>query len=129
SQAEDGIRYFHVTGVQTCALPIAFGGVAAVLWQGGRLVLDGALTPGALVAFLLYAITVAAAVGSLASLFGGYQEAVGAVRRVFEMLDMKPTVANPEKPETLAVPVQGAVEFRNVTFRYSEELPDALHDV
>src|SRR5690606_39777360 len=83
SQAEDGIRYFHVTGVQTCALPISFGGVAAVLWQGGRLVLDGALTPGALVAFLLYAITVAAAVGSLASLFGGYQEAVGAVRRVF----------------------------------------------
>src|SRR5690606_40101102 len=25
-QAEDGIRDFHVTGVQTCALPIFFGG-------------------------------------------------------------------------------------------------------
>ena len=54
---------------------VAFAGVVAVLWQGGRLVLEGALTPGALVSFLLYAITVAAAVGSLASLFGSYQEA------------------------------------------------------
>src|SRR5690606_40720977 len=29
-QAEDGIRYFHVTGVQTCALPIFSGAVNAV---------------------------------------------------------------------------------------------------
>nr|MBA3891674.1 ABC transporter ATP-binding protein [Gemmatimonadaceae bacterium] len=56
----------------------AFAGVVAVLWQGGLLVLQGMLTPGELVAFLLYAITVAGAVGSLASLFGSYQEAVGA---------------------------------------------------
>ena len=65
---------------------VAFAGVVAVLWQGGQLVLEGALTPGALVSFLLYAITVAAAVGSLASLFGSYQEAVGAAQRVFELL-------------------------------------------
>ncbi|MDQ3672779.1 MAG: ABC transporter transmembrane domain-containing protein, partial [Gemmatimonadota bacterium] len=53
-----------------------FGAVVAVLWQGGRLVLDGSLTPGALVSFLLYALYVAGAIGSLASLFGAYQEAV-----------------------------------------------------
>src|SRR5690606_40709592 len=41
-QAEDGIRYFHVTGVQTCALPISVGGggvargVTAAFRQGGR---------------------------------------------------------------------------------------------
>src|SRR5690606_39769116 len=29
-QAEDGIRYFHVTGVQTCALPILSGALSAV---------------------------------------------------------------------------------------------------
>ena len=44
---------------------------------------------GALVSFLLYAITVAAAVGSLASLFGSYQEAIGAASRVFELLDTR----------------------------------------
>ena len=108
---------------------IAFAGVVAVLWQGGQLVLDGQLTPGALVAFLLYAITVAAAVGSLASLFGSYQEALGAATRVFELLETEATVQEPERPTPLAKPVRGSVCFERVGFRYAPELPDALHDV
>ena len=108
---------------------VAFAGVVAVLWQGGRLVLDGTLTPGALVSFLLYAITVAGAVGSLASLFGSYQEAVGAARRVFELLATTPAVAERARPAALARPVRGAVRFDDVTFRYGDDLPDALHGV
>jgi subfamily B ATP-binding cassette protein MsbA len=108
---------------------IAFGGVVAVLWQGGELVLDGALSPGALVSFLLYAITVAAAVGSLASLFGSYQEALGAATRVFELLDLHATVAEPSRPVPLARPVRGEVVLDRVSFRYAESLPDVLHDV
>ena len=108
---------------------IAFGGVVAVLWEGGQLVLDGALTPGALVSFLLYAITVAAAVGSLASLFGSYQEALGAAVRVFELLDTKATVADPEHPRPLRRPVRGAMAVENVSFRYSEEGPDVLSEI
>jgi subfamily B ATP-binding cassette protein MsbA len=108
---------------------IAFAGVVAVLWEGGQLVLDGKLTAGALVAFLLYAIFVAAAVGSLASLFGSYQEAVGAASRVFELLEMQPTVREPARAVPLARPVRGAVVFDHVGFRYSPELPDVLSDV
>ncbi|MEO8621240.1 MAG: ABC transporter transmembrane domain-containing protein [bacterium] len=108
---------------------VAFAGVVAVLWQGGVLVLDGALTPGALVSFLLYAITVAAAVGALASLFGNYQEAIGAAMRVFELLEMKPTVAEPVVPVALTRPVRGAVSLESVSFQYSPELPAALSDV
>jgi len=108
---------------------VAFSGVVAVLWQGGQLVLEGALTPGALVKFLLYAITVAAAVGSLASLFGSYQEAVGAAQRVFDLLQMQPTVAEPEVAAPLHRPVRGAVSLQHVDFRYTPELPLALEDV
>ena len=108
---------------------VAFGGVVAVLWQGGILVLEGQLTPGALVSFLLYAITVAAAVGSLASLFGSYQEAIGAAQRVFELLDMRPTVAEPAHAAALPRPVRGAVALESVSFRYAPELTDALSDV
>jgi subfamily B ATP-binding cassette protein MsbA len=108
---------------------IAFAGVVAVLWQGGRLVLDGALTAGGLVQFLLYAITVAAAVGSLASLFGNYQEAVGAAQRVFELLDMLPTVAEPERPAALPTPARGDVRLDRVSFRYGAGLDDTLHEV
>jgi ATP-binding cassette, subfamily B, bacterial MsbA len=107
----------------------AFAGVVVVLWQGGRLVLEGLLTPGALVSFLLYAITVAAAVGSLASLFGAYQEAVGAATRVFELLDMRPTVAEPARPTPLKRPARGDVVIDHVGFRYADSLPLALDDV
>ena len=108
---------------------VAFAGVVAVLWQGGVLVLEGALTPGALVSFLLYAITVAAAVGSLASLFGSYQEAIGAAQRVFELLEMRPTVAEPVRSIPLPRPVRGAVSLHDVSFRYAPELPEALSSV
>ncbi len=143
-EAEETRRYHsHLSSVVTAAIKRAeiratffgiltfcgFGGVVAVLWQGGRLVLEGALTAGALVSFLLYALYVAGAVGSLASLFGAYQEAVGAARRVFDLLETKPTVSDATNPKTLRLPPRGEVAFENVFFRYGEELPEALHDV
>jgi ATP-binding cassette, subfamily B, bacterial MsbA len=108
---------------------IAFAGVVAVLWKGGEMVVSGTLTPGALVSFLLYAITVAAAVGSLASLFGNYQEAIGAAERVFELLEMNTDVAEPITPTPLIRPVRGHVRFEHVGFRYGADLPDVLHDI
>ena len=107
----------------------AFGGVVAVMWQGGRLVLAGTLTPGSLVQFLLYAITVAASVGALASLFGSYQEAVGAVKRVFELLETKPQIEEPKNPVHLQLPARGHVRFENVHFAYAPGLPEVLGGV
>ncbi len=108
---------------------VAFASVVAVLWQGGAQVLEGNLTAGALVAFLFYALTLAAAVGALASLFGNFQEAVGAAQRVFELLDANATVAEPETPTMLSRPVRGEVQFANVSFRYGTDQPAVLHDV
>jgi subfamily B ATP-binding cassette protein MsbA len=124
------VRRARIRGVFFGALTFfAFAAVVAVLWQGGRLVLLGALTAGSLVSFLLLAITVAAAVGALASLFGSYNEAVGAARRVFELLDTQPTVADAERPETLARPVRGDVVVDRVSFRYGPDLPEVLNEV
>jgi ATP-binding cassette, subfamily B, bacterial MsbA len=107
----------------------AFGAVVAVLWQGGRLVLSGALTAGALVSFMLYALYVAGAVGSLGSLFGAYQEAVGAARRTFDLLATRSTIAEPADPEPLIKPVRGEVELEHVNFRYAPTLPEVISDV
>jgi subfamily B ATP-binding cassette protein MsbA len=107
----------------------AFGAVVAVLWQGGRLVLDGSLTPGALVSFLLYALYVAGAVGSLASLFGAYQEAIGAARRVFDLLEAESAVNEPISPARLGRPLRGEVAVEDVAFRYNPGLPEVLHGV
>jgi len=108
---------------------VAFASVVAVMWQGGVQVIDNRLTAGALVSFLFYALTVAAAVGSLASLFGNFQEAVGAATRVFELLDTRATVVDSAQPTALASPVRGAVAFEEVSFRYADDLPDVLKGV
>jgi subfamily B ATP-binding cassette protein MsbA len=98
-----------------------FVGIVFVLWQGGLLVLEGQLTPGELVQFLLYTITIAAAIGALASFFSSYQEAVGAAERVFEILEMQPSIADRATPAALASPTQGAVAFEGVFFRYQDD--------
>jgi ATP-binding cassette, subfamily B, bacterial MsbA len=108
-----------------------FVGIVFVLWQGGVLVLDGKLSPGELVQFLLYTITIAAAIGALASFFSSYQEAVGAAERVFEILEMNPAITDPESPVPLPVPVRGEVVFERVSFRYQRgpSLPWILEDI
>jgi len=106
-----------------------FGGVVAVLWQGGRQVLSGNLTAGALVSFLLYALYVAGAVGSLASLFGAYQEAVGAARRVFDLLETVSTVKDPVRPLKLPHPLRGEIIVDNVRFKYQPALPEVLQGI
>ncbi len=102
-----------------------FAGIVFVLWQGGLLVLEGKLTAGSLVSFLLYTITIAASIGALASGFSAYQEAVGAAERVFEILELTPAIADPPEPVALPTPVRGSVAFESVYFRYQEEGPQS----
>lgn len=115
----------QVRGVFFGAITFAvFGSIVIVLWQGGRLVLDGTLTAGTLVSFLLYTITIAAAVGTLASFFSAYQESVGAAERVFQLLETDSPIQDPVSPVPLPSPVRGQVEFERVCFRYPDH-PDA----
>ncbi len=124
------IRRALVRGVFFGVITFAtFGGIAIVLWQGGRLVLAGVLTAGTLVSFLLYTIFIAAAVAALTSLFSSYQETVGAARRVFELLETEPTVADPPDPRSLPSPVRGEVAVEEVSFHYQPGLPLALDGV
>ena len=102
----------------------AFGGVTAVLWQGGHQVLTGNLTAGSLVAFLLYTITIAAAIASLTGLFTSFQESIGAAERVFEFLEMSPVIADPEHPVELPRKLRGEVELRQVRFGYHKGVDD-----
>jgi subfamily B ATP-binding cassette protein MsbA len=119
------LRRARVRGVFFGVLTFStFGGIVFVLWQGGLLVLEGRLTAGALVSFLLYTITIAAAIGALASFFSAYQEAVGAAERVFELLETTSPITDPPAPRTLPQPVRGEVSFDHVSFRYRDD-PEA----
>ncbi|MCB9457229.1 MAG: ATP-binding cassette domain-containing protein [Anaerolineaceae bacterium] len=106
---------------------LAFGGLAGVLWFGGREVLDGRLSGGELIAFLIYGLTVAQSLASLASLYGQFQQALGATRRVFELLDTQPDVLDAPDATTLSS-VTGGITFTNVAFSYDER-ETVLHDI
>lgn len=108
---------------------VAFSGIVIVLWQGGRLVVTAEITAGQLVSFLLYAVQVAAAISTLASVWSSYQEAQGAALRVFELLDLAPTIQDPPKPRSLPRGRPGEIRFETVRFRYGPEEPWALWDV
>jgi ATP-binding cassette subfamily B protein len=67
-----------------------FAAMAAVLGYGGTLVASGALTPGALTAFLVYTLLIAMSLGSLAELWAEAMRGLGAADRVFALMDRAP---------------------------------------
>ena len=106
---------------------LAFGGLALVLWFGGREVIEGRLTGGQLISFLVYGISVAGALGSLVGLYTSLQEALGATKRVFQLLDLTPDVT--DKPDAkLLARADGRITFENVNFSYDER-QEVLHDI
>lgn len=109
---------------------IAFGGVVAVLWEGGQLVIEQEISAGQLVSFLLYAVTVAAAITALASLWSGFQEAMGAAHRVFDLLDTEPAIREPRHSEALPPSSDpGGLVFHDVWFRYATNEPWILQGI
>lgn len=107
----------------------AFGAIVLVLWEGGQLVLEGTLTAGDLVTFLLYAVTIAGAIMSLAGFWGNLQEAAGAAERIFEFIEYPPELRAPDTPTILKRPVRGEVSYRGVSFRYGPDLPLVLDGI
>ena len=107
---------------------VIFSGFGLVLWVGGTLVIGGGMTGGTLTAFVLYAFTVGFAVGGLTQLYGQFQQALGAMRRVFELLDTVPTIADPPHPLQPGT-VAGHVRFDDVRFAYPEGREDVLTGV
>ncbi len=107
---------------------VAFGTLALVLWVGGRQVLAGEMTPGELVSFLLYTLTVAGAIGTFTGLYSEVQETLGASRRIFELLGESQEV---QEPDTAVKPANraGSVHFENVSFSYGERESTVLVDV
>jgi len=118
---------------------IGFAAMGAVLWFGGQEVLAGRLTVGSLIAFLVYGLNIAASLGAFTGLYGQVQEALGATRRVFELIDETPEVRDAPDAVTLP-PARGRITFEAVSFAYSSltpapspdgrgEQPRVLHDI
>jgi len=95
-------------------------GIAAVIWFGGRQVLDGGMTAEAFFSFITAMILVYNPVKRLINSYNIIQRSLGAAERVFEVLDEKPEIV--DSPDAVQLDnVLGCVELRNVSFAYEGE--------
>lgn len=106
---------------------MAFMSITITLWFGGYEVIQGRLTPGGLVAFLIYTLLVAGPIAAFSGLYSQFQAALGATERLFEMLDLQPDIA--DAPGAYPLPtIIGHVRFEQVSFEYDSSIP-VLHDI
>lgn len=101
---------------------------AAILFFGAKLVIDGGLTVGELIAFNLLAGRVSAPILRLAQTWQDFHQARLSVARLGDILNTAPEpIYNPGR---MALPaILGHISFENVTFRYRIDGPKTLHDV
>jgi ATP-binding cassette, subfamily B, bacterial HlyB/CyaB len=101
---------------------------AATLYFGAKLVIDGSLTVGQLVAFNMLASRVAQPVLRLAQMWQDFHQARLSIDRLGDILNTTPEPAY--NPGRAALPaIRGAVAFDHVTFRYRVDGPEILHDI
>src|SRR5699024_9411002 len=100
--------------------------IAAVLTVGGFRVLGDELQVGVLVALVLYARRFFQPIDEIANFYNTFQSAVAALEKISGLMAEKSSVTDPEDPVELA-DVQGEIVFDDVSFRYDDELPLALH--
>jgi ATP-binding cassette subfamily B protein len=116
--------------------------LAAILWYGARLVIDGQITLGTLVAFNSYLLLLTWPLQGLGMLFGFAQRAAASADRVFEVLDQPPAIADPPGAVALPAPSGGPagrdgaspgrgvrITFEDVRFAYEEGGRPALAGV
>jgi ATP-binding cassette, subfamily B, bacterial len=97
---------------------MVFTSIVGVLWIGARDVRAGAMSPGQLVQFVIYAVMVAGSVAALSEIWGELQRAAGATERMVELIEATDTVHDPSHPLPLAGRARGEIAFEAVTFRY-----------
>ncbi len=110
-----GVRVIAIMPIMMLCLN---GATLAVLYFGGRMVMDAAFDLGDLQAFLTYIMQVLMSVMMVAMSLLQLSRAQACARRIDEVLDAVPSVQ--DKPESASLPApQGRVEFQDVSFKYA----------
>lgn len=103
-------------------------GQVVILYFGGQQIISGVIGLGEYQSFTLYLMYVFFPLGQLGFIISLMAQAGASAGRIFEILDAESDVKN--KPNALELPpIQGEVEFRNVTFRYFGSGDAVLSDV
>ncbi len=103
-------------------------GVAAIIWYGGFLVINGSMTPGEFFSFLTAMFMAYTPIRKLSGSNNLIQQALAAAERVFGVLDLK-TEQEAEKGRLELPRIAQSVTFDDVTFHYESQSVPALKDI
>jgi ABC-type multidrug transport system fused ATPase/permease subunit len=106
---------------------ITAAGTVAMIWVGGQRVLAGRISVGELLVFISYVGMLYGPMSTLSGIAGAVQGALAPFRRVVEILETKPAIADAPDARPL-LRCEGAVRFEHVTFGYDAARP-VLKDV
>lgn len=97
--------------------------VIIVIWQGGRMVIDGLITVGNIAEFVIYVAYLTWPVASLGYTVNRFQKSIASWQRIDELLVEEVEIANNDSTDRTLTELKGEIEFRDVSFRYpgSEE--------
>jgi ATP-binding cassette subfamily B protein len=129
----DAVRSSFMTAVRrirmnailiALAFALVFCALTLMLWMGSRAVMAGEMSGGQLGQFLMYAYFVGSSATMLSSLWGEIQRAAGAMERLSELLQAKPSIRAPADPLQLPARASGHIRFEEVGFNYPSR-PDS----
>lgn len=93
-------------------------GVALVFWYGMRSVATKAITLGDFSSYFLATVLLYEPIKRISRVWSTLQQALGASERVFELLDQEPDLRKAHVGALRAMPLQGKIIFKNVSFQY-----------
>lgn len=96
---------------------LTWGFVGAVMWFGGREVVEGRLTVAQITGFLFYGLTISSAIKMISDLVARSRAAMSGMQRVFGILAMAPSISDSEAATALEQ-CEGAISFHDVSFGY-----------
>ena len=102
--------------------------VCIILGYGGYLVYQGRFNAGQLVEFIGYFTTIVWPVMAVSELIDMTSRGKASLERISKLLDAQPDVADRENAIDPGI-LQGAIEIRNLTFRYPDAEYDALQNI
>ncbi len=96
---------------------------ALVVLVGGRMALAGDLAVADLVAFILYIVSLYQPLFTVVEATEAVQRGLSSLKRVNDLLDTQPEVADPVTPRRLPSPLRGEIALEGVSFRYRDDGP------
>lgn len=94
--------------------------VGLIIWYGGGRVFSNVISIGVIISFIQFTEMFFRPIRDLSEKYNILQTAMASSERIFDLLDQKSPILDPQKPRTIKN-ANGNIEFKNVWFAYNEE--------